>query len=210
MGWTCYTIGPMESSKIPDTVEIFPWNEVFSTGIALIDEQHRTLIDLLNVLVSHLAFQVAAPGLNQVIGELKEFAAVHFHTEEEIWRRHFQGDSWEISHLRAHDDFVDQVIRLKAEEDFKPFDEVLESIVTFLTQWIALHIIESDKRMAKVVLAFSSGCSLEQAKKLADDEMAGATRTLTETAMTLYDKLAQHTVRMTRERRALMAAGSKT
>jgi len=181
------------------TIEIFPWNENFATGIVVIDEQHRKLIGLLNVLVSHLTFQSEAPEVDRIIKELKDYAAVHFATEEAIWHEHFQGDPWEMWHRRAHVDFVDQVIRLNAEKSSKPLDEVIEGIVTFLTHWLALHIIESDKRMAKVVLAIPSGCSLEQAKKTADQEMSGATRTLIETVMTMYDKLANHTVRMTRE-----------
>jgi hemerythrin-like metal-binding protein len=137
--------------------------------------------------------------VDKVINELKDYAAVHFATEEAIWRKHFQGDPWELWHQRAHTDFVDQVIKLNEEQSHKPLDEVIESIVTFLTHWLALHIIESDKRMAKVVLSLPSGCSLEHAKRMADQEMSGATQMLIETVMTMYDKLANHTVRMTRE-----------
>ena len=180
-------------------IEIFPWNENFATGIDEIDVQHRKLIELLNVLVRHLALQAEVPALNEIIDQLKEYAAIHFRTEEAIWHKYFQGDPWELWHQRAHEDFVDQVIQMQAEGADKPFDEVIERIVTFLTHWLALHIIESDKRMAKVVLCFPSGCSLEQAKKQADDAMSGATRTLIETVMEMYDKLANHTVRMTRE-----------
>lgn len=180
-------------------IEIFPWNENFATGIEIIDAQHRKLIELLNVLVRHLAYQAPAPELNQVIGELKQYAAVHFASEEAIWREHFLGDPWEAWHARAHSDFVGKIIQMQQESPNAPLDEVLERIVTFLTHWLALHIIESDKRMAKVVLAFPSGCSLEEAKKQADDAMSGATRTLIETVMGMYDKLANHTVRMTRE-----------
>jgi len=37
-----------------DTIEIFPWNANFETGIAEIDIQHKRLVELLNLLVSHL------------------------------------------------------------------------------------------------------------------------------------------------------------
>ena len=71
-------------------------------------------------------------------------------------------------------------------------DEVISDIVTYLTHWLAMHIIESDKRMAKVVLALPSGISLEQAKAMANDEMSGATRVLIDTIMGMYDKLASY------------------
>ena len=81
-----------------DLIEIFPWNENFATGINAIDEQHKRLINLLNILVSHLAFQSEAPEVEQVFNELKKYVAQHFATEEKIWHKHFKGDPWEELH----------------------------------------------------------------------------------------------------------------
>jgi hemerythrin-like metal-binding protein len=180
-------------------VEIFPWSDNFDTGIEEIDVQHRRLVDLLNLLVSHLAYQADIPALNAIFEELKAYTVIHFQTEERIWGEHFAGDSWEAWHKNSHQDFVAKIVELKESEASRPLDDVIEDIVTFLTHWLALHILESDKRMAKVVLALPSGISIEQAKALADAEMSGATRVLIETVMAMYDKLASRTVQMTRE-----------
>ncbi|MEW6678317.1 MAG: bacteriohemerythrin [Pseudomonadota bacterium] len=182
-----------------DNVEIFPWNENFATGIALIDEQHRKLVGLINKLVSHLAYQSDAPSLNAVFEELKDYTEVHFSTEMAIWRAHFEGDSWQKWHDHAHDDFIGSVLKIKATEATRPFDDVIEEIVRFLTHWLAYHILEADKRMAKVVLALPSGMSLAKAKEMANDEMAGSTKVLIDTVMTMYDQLANRTVQLTRE-----------
>jgi hemerythrin-like metal-binding protein len=181
------------------TVEIFPWDENFATGIDIIDTQHKRLIELLNVLVGHLAFQRNAPAIDQVISDLKDYAAIHFATEEAIWSTHFAGDSWEEWHRSAHSDFVGKIIEMSRGVEGKPYDEVIEQVVRFLTHWLALHIIESDKRMAKVVLAMPTGVSLERAKELANKEMSGATRILIETVMGMYDNLAHKTIQLTRE-----------
>ena len=180
-------------------VEIFPWNENFTTGIEEIDIQHKKLVDLLNTLVGHLAFQADAPALNQIFEELKNYTVVHFATEEKIWHEYFANDPWEEWHKTAHSDFIAKVLELKAKETTETMDQVIEEIVSFLTHWLALHIIESDKRMAKVVRAMPSGISLERAKEMANDEMAGATRVLIDTVMGMYDKLANRTIQMTRE-----------
>ena len=37
-----------------ESLEIFPWNENFATGISQIDEQHKRLVHLLNMLASGL------------------------------------------------------------------------------------------------------------------------------------------------------------
>ena len=184
---------------MPEQLEIFPWNTNFETGIAEIDDQHRTLIRLLNRLVGHMAYQSEAPEINSVFEELKTYTEVHFACEERIWSQYFQDDPWEHWHKDAHVSFVSKLLAIKQTESERSLDSVIEEIVTFLTHWLALHIIESDKRMAKVVLALPSGISLEQAKELANQEMAGATRVLIDTVMSMYDKLANQTVALTRE-----------
>jgi len=180
-------------------VEIFPWDANFETGITVIDEQHKTLVSLLNTLVSHLAFQSDAPTLNAVFDQLRDYTVVHFTTEEAIWGQYLTDDPWTARHHTTHTSFVDEVLRLKAEEESKPFETVIENIVTFLTRWLALHILESDKRMALVVRGLEEGLSVEASKKRADEGMSGSMRVLIETVMSMYDKLASRTVLMTRE-----------
>lgn len=182
-----------------ETVEIFPWNDNFETGIPEIDAQHRRLVELLNRLVSHLAFRAEAPALNAVFDALKEYTLVHFRDEEAIWAAELGDDDWAPAHSRSHSGFVEEVLRLKAEEGVKPLDDVIEDIVAFLTHWLALHILESDKRLAQAVLARRAGRDLETAKREADEAMAGATRAMIGTVMSMYDKLASRTVALTRE-----------
>jgi hemerythrin-like metal-binding protein len=182
-----------------EPVEIFPWNQNFETGIPAIDEQHRKLVDLLNVLVSHLAYQSGAPALNKVFKELREYTEFHFKSEEQIWHRYFDGDPWEEWHRKTHGDFVAEILRLKNEEVAKPLDVVIGQIVTFLTHWLAQHILDSDKRLAKVALAMPTGISLARAKEMANEEMSGSSRILIDTIMSMYDSLANRTVMLARE-----------
>jgi len=184
---------------MPARLEIFPWSDNFATGIAEIDEQHQRLVGLLNALVAHLAFQAEAPALNAVFDELKDYTVVHFGAEEAIWRQFLQDDPWETGHQAAHADFVDRILEIRATGEGQPIDEVLGRIVSFLTHWLALHIIESDKRMAKAVLAMQSGSTLSEAKACAEREMSGVTRMLIDTVMEMYDRLANRTVQLTRE-----------
>ncbi|WP_298604322.1 response regulator [Zoogloea sp.] len=182
-----------------NTIEIFPWNHNFETGIAEVDAQHRRLVSLLNTLVSHLTVQADAPTLNIIFDELSDYAQTHFACEELIWREAFGEDEWALRHHDSHTSFIDEVLRLRAEEGVKPLETVIEDIVGFLTHWLALHIIESDKRMAKAVLALGEGVGLARAKQLADEQMSGATRAMIDTVMAMYDKLANRTVQLTRE-----------
>ncbi len=180
-------------------LEIFPWNKNFECGIEIIDQQHKRLVELLNSLVSHIAFQSEALTLGKIFESITEYVQFHFTTEEEIWRDHFEDDAWAKWHRQSHEDFIGEVTRISHEKSNKSHDETLLGIVRFLTHWLAYHILDSDKRMAKVVLALPRGISLALAKEAANEEMTGATKVLIETVMNMYDRLADGTVQMSRE-----------
>jgi hemerythrin-like metal-binding protein len=179
--------------------EIFPWNDNFETGIPLIDEQHKELVRLINALVRHIAKGSEPPVLDEIIQELNDYVLYHFSAEESIWGAHFEGDVWFKWHHQSHNDFVNEITKIRTAEHSKPFEETLLDIVKFLTHWLARHILDSDRRMAKVVLALPSGISLAMAKESADAEMTGAAKVLVDTLMTMYDRLADSTVEMSRE-----------
>jgi hemerythrin-like metal-binding protein len=180
-------------------LEIFPWNDNFECGIEIIDEQHKQLVGLLNSLVSNIAFQSEAPTLDKILASITEYVQFHFTTEEAIWRDHFEGDVWATWHHQSHGDFIGEVTRISQEKGNKSHEEMLLGIVRFLTHWLAYHILDSDKRMAKVVLALPRGISLALAKEAANEEMTGTTKVLIETLMNMYDRLADGTVQMSRE-----------
>ncbi|GAV19249.1 two-component system, cell cycle sensor histidine kinase and response regulator CckA [Mariprofundus micogutta] len=180
--------------------EVFPWNENFATGIAEIDEQHKQLVHLLNKLAAHLAHRSDPVALNKVFGELAAYADHHFKTEEGIWDPYFKDDPWCSSHHKTHESFMVNVGKLKEEENTKPLDEVIEDILKFLTHWLAYHILDSDKRMAKAVLAIDSGLSLEQAKVHADHEMSGSMKLLIDTVLAMYDSLSSRTLDLMKEK----------
>ncbi len=150
-------------------------------------------------MINHLAQQSSYTELNAIFDNLKNYAIYHFQTEEAIWKEYFKGDTWETAHKSGHQHFIEDVIKLKAEENVKSLDDVIANIVSFLTPWLAYHILDDDKRMAQAVLEIQKGKTLEKAKSLAIEQMSGATKVLIDTLMVMSDKLAQRTVQLTRE-----------
>ena len=179
--------------------DIFQWSDKYDTGIALVDEQHRTLVTLLNQLIGHLVHQATAPTLTRVFEELKDYARFHFRTEEEVWARSFAGDDWQREHEATHARFVADLAALEASHAEQGLGEVVASVASFLTHWLANHILDNDKRLAKVVLAMEEGHSLADAKRLAEQQMSGATKILIDTLMNMADCLAQRTVQLMAE-----------
>jgi diguanylate cyclase (GGDEF)-like protein/hemerythrin-like metal-binding protein/PAS domain S-box-containing protein len=179
--------------------DIFPWNENFQTGIAVVDEQHHKLVELLNKLASHLAYGVGVPELNRVFDELADYAQYHFKTEEGVWRKYLSADELSVKHEATHHTFISEIIALRGKQGAMATEQVIEEVVVFLTHWLAFHILESDKHMAKVVLFVQQGMSLDEAKDKARMEMSGALRVLIETILGMYDTLSTRTLQLMRE-----------
>lgn len=180
--------------------EIFPWNKNFETGIEPVDEQHRRLVDLLNRLASHLGTRSEHLELNQVFSELADYAEFHFKEEEAVWHPYFEGGDWYAGHRNVHDSFMAKVTELKEADASRPLDEVIEDILRFLTRWLAMHILDSDMRMAKALHGMKSGLPIEQAKAKADLEMQSSMEVLVDTLLNMYDTLSVRSLEMMRER----------
>lgn len=180
--------------------EIFPWDKNFETGIELIDQQHRHLVFILNKLAVHLANLSSGIVLNEIFDELADYADYHFKTEEGIWSSYFAEDEWYTAHLATHGSFIEDVLALKHNDEKKPLDDVIHEIVSFLSQWLAYHILDTDKRMAKAALAIASGVSIKDAKILSNNEMSGSMRVLINTVLSMYDSLSSRTMDLMREK----------
>ena len=178
--------------------DVFPWNDNFATGIALIDEQHKHLVHLINRLANHLARDIHAIEIQSVFDELANYAAVHFRDEETIWEPAFGDDPWLANHQKAHKSFLPKVLALQQENAGIPYEQSLEIILTFLVEWLIHHILDSDRRLSIVVRALGDGMQLDDAKKHADLEMSGLMQTFVVTVLGMYGTLTERSLKLNR------------
>lgn len=188
--------------------DIFPWSANFETGIPLIDEQHKKLVQLINKLTCSLSSRSEPSELNAIFAELADYAVYHFQSEEEIWHEFLPDDPWELEHKQTHGRFVEMIQNLRAADTGQSVERVIESIIKYLTHWLVYHILECDMRYAKAVLALQSGDTLEQAKALSN-EGHGAMRALIEAILTMYDGITSQTMALMREAVGREAAEEK-
>ncbi|MBF0629258.1 MAG: bacteriohemerythrin [Magnetococcales bacterium] len=186
-------------TEYANSIDIFPWDDNFNTCLPEIDNQHRNLVQLLNILASHVAFNAETKILDKIFTELAEYAVYHFDTEEAIWREHLAGDPAEVEHQAIHRSFVQEISFLEASRESKLLSEVAEETLGFLARWLASHILESDRYLAYIVLALKDGLSLEPAKLRAKEQMGGATRALIDIILSIYSTLSSNTLRLMRE-----------
>jgi hemerythrin-like metal-binding protein len=182
-----------------NSIDIFPWDNNFNTCITEIDDQHRVLVKLLNVLASHIAFKSDLPELNIIFDELADYAVYHFKTEEAIWHKYLSNDYTEVAHKEIHQNFIDEVVKLKNSQNDSSMEQVAEDVLSFLTRWLASHILESDRYLSYIVLAMRGGLNLEAAKFSANEQMSGATKVLIEIILSIYESLSANTLQLMRE-----------
>lgn len=184
--------------------EIFPWNQNFETGVAVIDQQHRQLVAMLNRLAHQYIDGANEAAVRAILSELIDYTNCHFRTEEAIWAERLGTVPQVAQHQLGHQAFFDRIAAFQRSSD--PFEEVLDALFRYLSGWLAFHILASDRRMNQVADALHSGLTLEQALAHADHAMQGVTATFIQTVLEMYQHIASHTLRLMHERQARLKA----
>ena len=126
------------------------WSAGLSVGVEEIDGQHQRLIAIINRLVAHREDGMNPDEMFAVISDLVDYSDYHFRTEDnymmEIEYPLF------LSHRKEHLAYIKKMSTLiTALENKEP--NLVEEMLTYLTQWWKHHIIESDQRYARYVKA---------------------------------------------------------
>ncbi|MDR1143257.1 MAG: bacteriohemerythrin [Spirochaetaceae bacterium] len=126
------------------------WDEKYSVGIQLIDDQHKELITLTNTLYKGCltgADMAKTYFLGTVHGAV-EYVKYHFTMEEKL----LAAVAYPVleAHKNEHRSFVKQIL-----QDVKSFQEgkqfVPNTFVRFLRDWILSHIAVMDKKYMEYI-----------------------------------------------------------
>ncbi|MCK9490574.1 MAG: bacteriohemerythrin [Sulfurimonas sp.] len=191
------------------SIDIFPWNDHFETGVETIDTQHKKLVTILNKLATNVAYESNEKNLDAIFDELKDYTLYHFKTEEAIWDKYLPNAVLNKEHKEVHQRFVETVMRLKSEQDVKPLSVLADEALGFLAKWLASHILDTDRRMAYIVFAVQDGLSIEEAKVQAEDKMSGSSRLFIDIILSIYSTLSSNTLKLMRELKSHQAYEKK-
>lgn len=180
-------------------IDIFPWEDNFNTGLAEVDSQHYRLVELLNKLANHVAFNNGEPILDRVFDDLAQYALYHFECEEAIWLQYLGGSQAEVQHRETHTRFVTEVEAMRRNWAGVESMAAAEQVLGFLARWLASHILESDRFMAYAVQGVQAGETVTAAKEHARQRMSGANRVLIDIILSIYATLSSNTLRLMRE-----------
>jgi hemerythrin len=126
---------------------IVKWDDAYSVGVQLIDDQHKELVRMTNEMAqgSQKGGTEAEIHFMRVIQGAVRYVKTHFTTEEIIMDRLKYPEY--LEHKKEHEEFVAEVLR-----DVKAFEEggklVPLEFARFLQKWVLNHIAKSDKKYA--------------------------------------------------------------
>ncbi len=127
------------------------WDDSFSVGISIIDEQHKKLINIINdtialildKAVDEMQFSKYGESILGILDEMAGYAKEHFATEEAYM---LQFGYTEYSHHKEeHFNFFNKVTDYRNKingDDYQIACEIFE----FLKKWIVDHIKVVDKK----------------------------------------------------------------
>ena len=122
------------------------WDSKLTVGVKIIDEQHKTLVELVNRLHDAMASGQGKMILGNILSELIGYTQSHFSTEEQLMHDHAY--VYALGHEAEHRKLVKDVAEFK--QKFDHGNATLSvAMLNFLCNWLQVHIQESDKRLGE-------------------------------------------------------------
>ncbi len=115
------------------------WTKDLDTGIDVIDQQHRKIVDYINTLYDASLTKDRAQ-IKQVLNDLVEYTISHFAFEEEMQAE--AGYTFVKAHQKVHQLFVRRVGEFI--ERFDNGEDITEPLLALLRNWLINHIKRDD------------------------------------------------------------------
>lgn len=122
------------------------WSKILCVGVEEIDEDHRKLVNIFNVL-NHAVMDGESPAyLAAVLEELINCTVWHFSHEERLMLKHGYPDM--AAHKAAHQELIRSARELQ--QGLASADKaVADDQIQFLDRWLTSHILTADLRLGE-------------------------------------------------------------
>ncbi len=173
-------------------MDAFRWDTCFLTGLPTVDGQHHYLVDIINQFGTHLLLpQGASPDeVERLLQELERYTTYHFDDEEALMQRSGMDERFVTNHKREHAQFLQDVLTMhRSLSNARP--EESRALLSFLTNWLAYHILGSDQLMTWLIKAAQAGTSADEAFAAYQTTRDPATATLLQAMNRLVTQLSQ-------------------
>lgn len=128
------------------------WTEDLETGIHVIDDQHKRIINYINEL-DH-ASQTGDPAeVQHVLEGLLDYTVTHFEFEEELQEK--AGYPFLKAHKRVHEIFMKRIATFR--ERANSGEDIIPELLSMLKVWLSSHIKGDDRDYVESVKKIVGG-----------------------------------------------------
>lgn len=124
---------------------LIQWQDSFSLGIAEVDHEHKSLIDLINVLHGSLTTSARTDEIAEFLAELHASVAAHFALEERVMRQ--AGYREFAAHKAEHERLLDEIRGIMDEQRSSPDADYERALAERLRDWFERHFRDADRRL---------------------------------------------------------------
>jgi len=132
--------------------ECIKWTDDLSVGIEEIDNEHKTLISILNSFIDAVDDDEGVLVYDSIFGAFLETAIAHFRHEEELMEKSGYEDS--DVHKHGHETLLEQLGDMREKLMTSPSDTMEEDVREFLANWLEIHIMVKDQAYGECIRAY--------------------------------------------------------
>jgi hemerythrin len=121
---------------------LLTWNDAYSVNVKEMDDQHKKLLEMINLLHDAMKVGQGKDIVGKVLGGLTDYTRRHFTAEENLMKIH--GYTGYEEQKKAHDSMVSLVVEMKNKYDSGHVHS--QQVITFLKDWLLRHIQGMDQQ----------------------------------------------------------------
>jgi len=125
------------------SIQKLEWEEKYSVGVALIDDQHKKMFTTINELLDSINTGTTEEHIGNIIDSLVKYKMFHFATEEKYFKEFDYDGSTE--HVAKHEEFNQKLSSLKEKYSNINSIEFAYELVDFLEDWLLNHLMVVDQ-----------------------------------------------------------------
>ena len=183
---------------------IFSWSDDFYTNIEIVDKQNMSLIEIINKItrISINIDEKSVRELNEIKPELTGYINAHFKTEEAMMSEYKLDKRHRAMHHKNHQLFKNDVANfLKDEKTFNKKKVI--NITNYLINWLAYHILNVDKMMARQIDHIKNGTAPEQAFEMEETITRNNSDPLLKALRAMFDIISEKNEQLEKANREL-------